>query len=104
MIRNCLQKFTTKFLITTSIAVLLPVLLNAQSEWSFKLIQNTDIFTSSYAHLPGRTETDEKNASVRFSIAVGVARKPSSHEKVFRHELELFMPEISKPVENVKFP
>jgi hypothetical protein len=73
----------------------------AQNEISFKIYQNTDVFPVTYRHhyldVPSVTHEQKINFT-RFSIAVDIPGKK------INHELELFIPEISKRVNKAQFP
>jgi hypothetical protein len=72
----------------------------AQNKTGLKIYHNTDIFNVEYKHLSyaPRTTSEQKINFNRFSIAVDI---PSRR---FIHELEVFIPEISKSVERAQFP
>jgi hypothetical protein len=73
----------------------------AQNKTGLKIYHNTDIFNVEYKHRYNTTPptTSERKINFnRFSIAVDI---PSRR---FIHELEIFIPEISKRVERAQFP
>ncbi len=71
-----------------------------QQGLSFKLYQNTDIFQIQCISLNPREET--KQVKVNFS-RISLAFVFSSRKRSF-HEVELQIPEFSKPIEKLDFP
>jgi hypothetical protein len=73
----------------------------AQNKTGLKIYHNTDIFNVEYKHrynTTPQTTSEQKINFNRFSIAVDI---PSRR---FIHELEVFIPEISKSVERAQYP
>jgi hypothetical protein len=71
-----------------------------QNTISLKVYQNTDIFTAKYYSYPQSQSINHNYINFnRFTIAIHI---PVKH-KLF-HELEVFIPEISKSTYNVQFP
>jgi hypothetical protein len=67
---------------------------------SFKLYQNTDIFQVQCTNLNPRETT--KQVKINFN-KISVAFVLHSKKNYF-HEIELMIPEFSKPLEKLKFP
>ena len=71
-----------------------------QQGQSFKLYQNTDIFQLQCIRLHPREETKQvKTNFSRISLAVTFTSRKRSF-----HEVELLIPEFSKPIEKLDFP
>jgi len=71
-----------------------------QKNVGIKIYQNTDLFESQ--HYDSRSNTLTKVDHVnfgRFSLALDVETK-----KGYTHEIELFIPELSKSLDNIQFP
>jgi hypothetical protein len=72
----------------------------AQNILSFKIYQNTDIIHTRYTDSQSGNVTTENNWNFnRISLAVNLLSK-----KGFSHEVELFIPEFSKPIKKFQFP
>lgn len=71
-----------------------------QQGLSFKLYQNTDIFQVQCINIKSEEKTKQVNANFsRISLAAVLLSK-----KNFFHEVELQIPEFSKPIEKLDFP
>jgi hypothetical protein len=90
--------------ISTSLLTLLfaciAIYSSGQQGQSFKLYQNTDIFQLQCIRLNPREETKQVKANFsRISLAVVFTSRKRSF-----HEVELLIPEFSKPIEKLDFP
>lgn len=71
-----------------------------QKSFGIKLYQNTDFFESEISSFDTRTKTTVQHVNfTRFSIAFNITTK-----KNFIHEVEVFIPEVQKNLDNVQFP
>lgn len=72
----------------------------AQSGLSFKIYQNTDIFQTRLTDYRfGNVATENNINFSRISLAFDLITK-----KGFAHEVEILIPEFSKPIEKLQFP
>lgn len=71
-----------------------------QNDFGVKIYQNTDIFETQYYESRTRETTKVKNVNFnRITLAVDIETK-----KGYSHEIEFFIPEISRPLDNIQFP
>jgi hypothetical protein len=93
-----LKRIRTRLL--TLLFVCIAIYSFGQQGQSFKLYQNTDIFQLQCIRLHPREETKQGNANFsRISLAVVFTSRKRSF-----HEVELLIPEFSKPIEKLDFP
>ena len=71
----------------------------SQKDVSVKIYQNSDIFETQQKELTGQATKIENVNFNRFSLALAISTK-----KGYSHEIELFIPEISKSIEDLQFP
>jgi len=88
--KTILSLIITAFLTTFSFA---------QSGFSFKIYQNTDIFQTRYIDNSGNVATGGSMHFGRISLAINLLRK-----KGLTHEVEILIPEFSKPINKLQFP
>jgi hypothetical protein len=71
-----------------------------QRTFGVKIYQNTDIFATRYSEsgIPGTTKVENLNFG-RVSLALNIETA-----KRVSHEIELLIPEVSKPLDKVQFP
>jgi hypothetical protein len=71
-----------------------------QRSFGIKIYQNTDIFDSEVTDTDAKTKTTVHNVNAgRFTIALNLVSK----NKMI-HEIELFIPEVSKSLDNMQYP
>jgi hypothetical protein len=90
----------TKISILLSCFFLISFFSHSQSSIGIKVYQNTDFFKAEYYGAGNyQYKTDHHRSFNRFSVAINVVTKRN-----FLHEVELFVPELSKSLENIQFP
>lgn len=86
--------------IITLVSVLSIIYSYGQRSIGIKLYQNTDVFESQFQERNPDQITSVNNVNLtRFSLAVDVSAK-----KGYTHEIEVFIPELSKSFDNIQFP
>lgn len=84
--------FTAFFILSAAAA-------SGQKSFGVKIYQNTDIFDITYHEGGINTTTVNKTNFNRISLALNLKTKSS-----LIHELELFIPEISRSLDNIQYP
>ena len=82
----------------TAILLLGAASASGQKSFGVKVYQNTDIFDIDYREAGNTTNVNKTNFN-RISLALNLRTKNS-----LVHELELFIPELSKSLENIQYP
>ncbi|MGC3947382.1 MAG: hypothetical protein QM762_23180 [Chryseolinea sp.] len=89
-----------KALLTALLAFSCIVASFGQRSFGVKIYQNTDFFDAEITDTDTRTQTTVHNVNAnRFSVALNLFSK----RRVI-HELELFIPEVSKSLDNMQYP
>lgn len=79
--------------------ILIAIFSSGQTGYGLKIYQNTDIFETRYhSRFNEVTKVENINFS-RISLAIDLDTK-----RRYTHEIEILIPEFSKPLDNVKFP
>jgi hypothetical protein len=95
-----MEKRSYGYLIILVLFISGPVSTHAQSHAAIKIYQNTDIFETEYYESGNDRLTQFENVNFsRISVAVSIPAKTGNI-----HEIEVFIPEISKSLDDLQFP